>query len=61
MHLEKINCLAVDDEPPALEVLKKYIANVPSLELATTCADALEAMTPAMEWIDQARGGKDAP
>ncbi len=40
----KISCLAVDDEPPALDVLKKYIASVQNLELAGTCADAVEAL-----------------
>ncbi len=40
---KKIVCLAVDDEPPALEVLKKYITSVHTLELAGTCADAIEA------------------
>lgn len=45
MHDKKIICLAVDDEPPALEVIKKYIACVPNLQLAGTCADALEALT----------------
>jgi DNA-binding LytR/AlgR family response regulator len=42
---KKIICLAVDDEPPALEVLKRYIAAVPNLQLAGTCADAMEALT----------------
>lgn len=42
---KKINCIAVDDEPPALEVLKKYIAAVPALHLVATCANALEAFT----------------
>jgi len=42
---KKIICLAVDDEPPALDVLKKYIACVPNLHLAGTCIDALEALT----------------
>lgn len=41
---KKINCLLVDDEPPALDVLKSYIASVSSLELAGTCNDGLEAM-----------------
>jgi DNA-binding LytR/AlgR family response regulator len=41
---KKIVCLAVDDEPPALEVLKKFITSVHSLELAGTCADAIEAI-----------------
>ncbi len=45
MNDKRIICLAVDDEPPALEVLKKYIAAVPTLQLAGTCADALEALT----------------
>jgi DNA-binding LytR/AlgR family response regulator len=36
--------MAVDDEPPALEVLKKFITSVHSLELAATCTDAIEAL-----------------
>jgi len=45
MHnMKKISCLLVDDEPPALEVLKSYIASVSSLELAATCSDAVEAL-----------------
>ncbi len=41
---KKIICLAVDDEPPALDVLKKYILSVQHLELAGTCADAVEVL-----------------
>ena len=41
---KKIICLAVDDEPPALEVMKKFITSVHSLELAGTCSDAIEAI-----------------
>jgi DNA-binding LytR/AlgR family response regulator len=44
MNGKKIICLAVDDEPPALEVLKKFITSVHSLELAGACVDAIEAM-----------------
>ena len=44
MYDKKISCLVVDDEPPALEVLKNYIASVHSLELAATCIDAVEAL-----------------
>lgn len=44
MNEKKIVCLAVDDEPPALEVLKKFIGSVHSLELAGTCSDAIEAI-----------------
>lgn len=44
MNGKKIICLAVDDEPPALEVLKKFITSVHTLELAGTCSDAIEAI-----------------
>ncbi len=38
-----INCVAIDDEPLALEVLKKYIARLPQLNLEMTFSDAIEA------------------
>jgi DNA-binding LytR/AlgR family response regulator len=41
---EELARVAVDDEPPALEVLKKFITSVHTLELANTCVDAIEAM-----------------
>lgn len=41
---KNITCLIVDDEPPALDVIKKYIDSVNILELAGTCADAVEAL-----------------
>jgi DNA-binding LytR/AlgR family response regulator len=44
MNDKKIICLAVDDEPPALDVLKKFINSVYTLELAGTCLDAVEAI-----------------
>lgn len=40
----KILCLAVDDEPPALEVIRKHIALIPTLELVTTCNNAVETL-----------------
>ena len=40
----KIFCLIVDDEPPALEILKKYIAAVAALELTATANNAIEAL-----------------
>ena len=43
-NMKKIRCLLVDDEPPALDVLKSYIASVSSLELAGTCNDAMAAL-----------------
>jgi DNA-binding LytR/AlgR family response regulator len=37
--------MAADDEPPALDVLKEYIAAVPTLQLAGTCNNGIEALT----------------
>lgn len=34
----------MDDEPPALDILKKYIEMIPSLELIDTCNNAVEAL-----------------
>jgi DNA-binding LytR/AlgR family response regulator len=39
-----IRCIAVDDEPLALEVLESYIRKVPSLQLAGLCGGPLEAI-----------------
>lgn len=39
----KIRCLIVDDEPPALEVLRSHIANTPLLEVAGECHNAMGA------------------
>lgn len=39
-----ISCLAVDDEPPALDVVTRHIAAVPSLHLAGTCNNAVQAL-----------------
>jgi len=38
------NCLIVDDEPLALEVLEDYINKVPFLQLKGTCLNAMEAV-----------------
>ena len=40
-----IRCLAIDDEPLALQQLVAYIKKVPFLELAGQCQSALEART----------------
>jgi two-component system, LytTR family, response regulator len=40
---KKIICLAVDDEPPALQVIEKYIAAVPVLELKASVNNAIDA------------------
>ena len=39
----RIRCMIVDDEPLAQKVLEKYIVSLPSLELCSTCRNALEA------------------
>jgi len=39
-----IRCLAVDDEPLALELLEDNISKVPFLELVAACDNAMEAM-----------------
>jgi DNA-binding LytR/AlgR family response regulator len=44
MPTNRIKCLIVDDEPPAIEVIKKHIAFVPTLELAATCINAVDAL-----------------
>jgi DNA-binding LytR/AlgR family response regulator len=45
MHEEKkIRCLVVDDEPPAREVIGRYIAGTPMLELSGECGNAVDAL-----------------
>ena len=39
-----INCLAVDDEPPALRQMEEYISKVPYLNLLTTFDNAIDLM-----------------
>lgn len=41
----KINCLIVDDEPLAANVIKKYLTNFTEVEVLNTCQDALEAFS----------------
>ena len=41
--MNKIRCLLVDDEPPALQLLKKYTEMIDQLELMGTCRSAIEA------------------
>lgn len=40
----KIRCLAVDDEPLALELLEDNISKLPFLQLVATCSSAVDAM-----------------
>jgi len=39
-----LRCIAVDDEPLALELLEDNISKVPYLSLVATCSNAMEAM-----------------
>src|ERR1700704_4160886 len=40
----KYNCLIIEDEPLAAEVLTDYVKQVPFLELKAVCGDAIFAM-----------------
>jgi DNA-binding LytR/AlgR family response regulator len=40
-----LRCVAVDDEPFALEIIRDFIARVPFLRLESACLDPLEAMS----------------
>jgi DNA-binding LytR/AlgR family response regulator len=42
--MHRYNCIIVEDEPLAAEVVKDYIAQVPFLQLKGICTDALYAM-----------------
>ncbi len=39
----KLNCLIVDDEPLAIELIASYIKKIPDLEVVGVCANAIEA------------------
>jgi two-component system, LytTR family, response regulator len=39
-----LRCIAIDDEPLALELLEDNISKVPYLQLAATCSNAMEAI-----------------
>lgn len=41
----KINCLVVDDEPLAAELVATHIAKTPELSLVGTCGNAIEAFS----------------
>ena len=42
--MEKYNCIIVEDEPLAAEILKDYINQVAFLNLITICEDAIYAL-----------------
>jgi len=39
----KINCIIVDDEPMAREILASFVSKIPQLNLIQLCANAMEA------------------
>lgn len=41
--MKKINCLIVDDEPLAQQVIETYITRLPTLNLVKKCSNAMEA------------------
>ena len=43
--MKTLKCLAVDDEPHALELLENYVAKVPFLEMHKTTSSPWEALT----------------
>lgn len=43
--MNTLHCIAIDDEPRALEVISSHCRKVPFLELTATFRDPLEAMT----------------
>ena len=40
----KINCIAIDDEPLALDIIREYCAKVPFLNLLRTFDNAIESL-----------------
>ncbi|WEK36834.1 MAG: response regulator transcription factor [Candidatus Pseudobacter hemicellulosilyticus] len=40
-----IPCLIIDDEPPAREILRRYVEEVPTLQLAGECSNAIQAIS----------------
>ena len=47
--MHKIKCIVVDDEPLAMEMLATYIRKTPSLELAGTFTDPVQAVSAMAE------------
>ena len=40
----KVNCLIVDDEPMARDVLRRYVEKIPLLNLTGECSNAIDAL-----------------
>ena len=39
-----MNCIIIEDQPPAQRILKKYIEDIGTLNLKATFSNAIEAM-----------------
>jgi len=42
---QAIRCLIVDDEPPAREIIRRYVQEIPTLQLMGECANAIQVLT----------------
>src|ERR1044071_8460946 len=42
--MRRYNCIIVEDEPLAVDILKDYIRETPFLELKAVCPDAIHAL-----------------
>jgi len=42
---KNIRCLIADDEPPAREILERYIGNMPDLDLVKECSNAMQVLS----------------
>jgi two-component system response regulator LytT len=40
-----LNCIAIDDEPPALDLIRRFISQTPFLKLTDSFDNAIEALT----------------
>jgi DNA-binding LytR/AlgR family response regulator len=49
--MSEFNCLIVDDEPVARDIIVNYCSNLPKLHIVGTCANALEAKTILQEQV----------
>lgn len=41
---KNLRCLIVDDEPPAREIIRRYVEGVPMLELVGECSNAIQTL-----------------
>jgi two-component system, LytTR family, response regulator len=41
--MEKLKCIAIDDEPLALDLIRQYVAKFPALQLVSSFEDAISA------------------